>query len=94
MIVDKKLILQLANLAKLSVTEQEIQSYIPQIQKVLDHFEELNSLNTDNIEPLITPVQIAEYHREDQVDKTISTDELIQLAPDKVGKLIKVPPVI
>lgn len=94
MIVDEKLILQLARLAKLSVTEQEVQNYIPQIQKVLDHFSELNSLNTDNIEPLITPVEIAEHLREDVVDKKISTEELIQLAPEKVGQLIKVPPVI
>ena len=94
MIVDEKLILQLARLAKLSVTEQEVQNYIPQIQKVLDHFSELNSLNTDNIEPLITPVEVAEHLREDVVDKKISTEELIQLAPEKVGQLIKVPPVI
>ncbi len=92
--INENIIKQIAHLAKLTVTDEEIAYYLPQIQKVLSHFSELNDLDTNNIEPLITPVDLKGYLRSDIVEKVISTDELLQTAPDKVGALFKVPPVI
>lgn len=92
--VDEKMILHLAKLARLTVTKEEIQNYIPQIQKVLNHFSELNSLETEKVEPLYTPVEIKNIYRTDLVKKEISTEVLIELAPEKSGHLYKVPPVI
>lgn len=92
--INENTIKEIAHLAKLTVTDQEIAYYLPQIQKVLSHFSELRDLNTDNIEPLITPVDLKGYLRNDNVEKTISTEDLLQTAPDKIGALFKVPPVI
>lgn len=92
--INEDTIKQIAHLAKLTVTDTEISYYLPQIQKVLNHFSELKDLNTDNVEPLITPVDLKGYLRNDVVEKSISTEDLLKTAPDKIGALFKVPPVI
>jgi aspartyl-tRNA(Asn)/glutamyl-tRNA(Gln) amidotransferase subunit C len=92
--INEALIKQIAKLAKLTISDEEISNYIPHMQKVLNHFSELETLNTDNIEPLITPVDLKSYLREDRVEKNISTEDLLEVAPEKVGQLFRVPPVI
>lgn len=92
--VDEKLIKEIAKLAKLTISHEEIVNYIPHMQKVLSHFSELETLNTEDVEPLITPVDLVSHLREDQVHKSIETEALLDVAPEKVGQLFRVPPVI
>lgn len=92
--IDENTIKQIAVLAKLTVTEAEVERYVPQMKKILDHFSELESLDTQHVDPLITPVDLKSYMREDIAVKNISTEELLETAPEKVGALFKVPPVI
>ena len=92
--INEDLIRQIAKLAKLTISDDEITNYMPHMKKVLNHFSELETLNTDNIEPLITPVDLKSYLREDKVEKNISTEELLEGAPSSVGQLFQVPPVI
>lgn len=92
--INEDLIKQIAKLAKLTISDEEITNYMPHMKKVLNHFSELETLNTDNIEPLITPVDLKSYLREDKVEKNISTEELLEGAPSSVGQLFQVPPVI
>lgn len=92
--LNENTIRQIAQLAKLTVTDAQVASYVPQMKKILDHFSELENLNTDHVEPLITPVDLKGYLRNDVVEKTVSTADLLETAPEKVGALFKVPPVI
>lgn len=92
--INEDLIKQIAKLAKLTISDEEITNYMPHMKKVLSHFSELETLNTDHIEPLITPVDLKSYLREDQVEKNISTEDLLEDAPSRVGQLFQVPPVI
>jgi aspartyl-tRNA(Asn)/glutamyl-tRNA(Gln) amidotransferase subunit C len=92
--VTEDLIKQIAKLAKLTISDEEVANYMPHLKKVLSHFSELETLNTDNIEPLITPVDLKSYLRDDKVEKLITTEELLEGAPSSVGQLFQVPPVI
>lgn len=92
--INEDLIKQIAKLAKLTISDQEIASYMPHMKKILSHFSELENLNTDHIEPLITPVDLKSYLRDDKVEKSISTEELLEGAPSAIGQLFQVPPVI
>ncbi len=92
--VDIKTIQKIAHLARLHVDEHEAQLYSEQLSKVLNHFEQIASVDTSGVEPLITPVETELVLRPDQVDQSISTQELLQNAPDKMGQLFKVPPVL
>lgn len=94
--VDLDIIYKIANLAKLQITEDEAKEYVPQIQKVLSHFDELTTLNTDHIEPLITPVQIEPTLRSDElkIESAQTKEQILENAPDRMGQLFKVPPVV
>lgn len=93
-IINEATVKEIAKLARLTITNEEIADYLPHLTKVLNHFSELKSLNTDQIEPLVSPVDVSICLRQDHVEKKISSDELLKLAPSKVGHLFKVPPVI
>lgn len=92
--LDEKVIKQIAGLAKLEITEELAKEYSLQLSSVLRHFEEISAVNTDNIEPLVTPAEIESYWREDEVTKDFETEEITKNAPDKIGNLFRVPPVV
>lgn len=96
--IDLATIHKIAHLAKLQITEEEAKQYVPQIQKILSHFDELKELNTDHIEPLFTPVQIEPTLRPDAVTSAVDHEQIkekiLDNAPDRMGQLFKVPPVV
>lgn len=92
--IDEKTIAHVAQLARLRVTEQEVTALSSQLSKALGYFEEISKVPTDGVEPLVTPVDIEINWREDKAAKEISSKELMENAPDKMGNLFKVPPVV
>ena len=92
--IDKIKVEQIAQLARLKISEQEAELLSEQLSKVFTYFEEIAKIDTTNVEPLVTPVDIDSFPREDIVKNEISVEEMLSNAPDKVGRLFKVPPVI
>ncbi len=92
--IDLKTIHRIAQLARLQVNENEAQQYATQLTKVLTHFQEISTIDTSKIEPLITPTEITLNLRDDVARHEFTTEELLKNAPDKMGQLFKVPPVI
>ncbi len=91
---NEKTIQKIANLARLRLTDSEAIELSSQLAKVITHFNEIAQLNTQNIEPLITPTQIDSVWRNDAVEQNLTAEEIIANAPDKLGNLFKVPPVV
>ena len=92
--IDKKTIEHIAKLARLHITDDEAQEYSSQLAKALGHFEQISKINTEGIEPLVTPTEIEAYWREDVVKHDFTAEEMTANAPAKVGNLFKVPPVV
>ena len=92
--IDKKTIEHIAKLARLHVTDAEAQEFSTQLSKALGYFEQISKVPTQGVEPLVTPSEVESFWREDGVKKALSADELVANAPDKVGNLFKVPPVV
>ena len=92
--IDQKTIEHIAKLARLKVSPEEATEYGEQLTKVLAHFQQISKLNTDNVEPLVTPSEIEFYLREDEAKALAQTEELLKNAPEKAGNLFKVPPVV
>ena len=85
---------KLALLARLEVSPQKAQELAEQLQRVLKHFEQIAQVDTKGVEPLVTPSEIETYWREDVVVQELTTEEILSNAPDKIGNLFRVPPVI
>lgn len=85
---------KIAKLARLEVAPEKAQELAEQLQRVLKHFEQIAQVDTKGVEPLITPTEIETYWREDVVIQELTPEEILSNAPDKIGNLFRVPPVI
>jgi len=92
--IDQKTIEHIAKLARLKVTAEEAVEYGDQLTKVLAHFQQISKINTENVEPLVTPAEIEFYLRDDVSVSELKTEAMLENAPDKAGNLFKVPPVV
>lgn len=92
--ITEKNIQKIAELSRLSLTEEELQSYSQQLSSILEHFQKLAAVNTDGVEPLVTPTDMVEHWRDDCAETWAAADRALEQAPEKVGNLFKVPPVV
>ena len=94
MAVTKKDVEKIAELAKLKFSDEELESFTPQMNEILSYMEKLNELITENIEPLSHPIDQTNVFREDKLKPSISTEDALQNAPSKDDQHFKVPKVI
>lgn len=92
--IDLKTIQHIAKLARLNISQEEAQEYSAQLAKALEHFKQIEDIKTEGVEPLVTPAEIELFLRDDKKQIELSTDEILQNAPDRAGNLFKVPPVV
>lgn len=90
----KEAVEHIAKLARLNLEESEKSAFATQLSAILDSFNEISKVDTNNVEPLITPTDIELHLRADNAEKHGSTEELMQNAPARSGNLFKVPPVV
>ena len=85
---------KIAHLARLNLTEQDISVYTPQLTHILQFIEQMNSVNTDNIEPIAHSLDISQRLRPDLVTEQNCRDKFQDLAPQVEAGLYLVPKVI
>lgn len=92
--IDSQTIFRIAQLSRLKVSEEEAKVYGEQLTKLLAYFEQISGVETKGIEPLITPSEMQNQWRADEVQVVTTTEEIVQNAPQKTGQLFTVPPVV
>ncbi len=93
-LLSKDAVQHIAKLSRLTLTETEAESYSHQLSAILDSFNEISKVETKNVEPLVTPTEMAMVLRADQVEEKNNVDEIMKNAPARSGNLFKVPPVV
>ena len=73
----------IAELAKLKLSEEEIDRMTPQLSAILDHAARLQELNTDAIPPTASVVPLQNVMRDDQIAPSLPRDDVLANAPDK-----------
>ncbi|MCI0711466.1 MAG: Asp-tRNA(Asn)/Glu-tRNA(Gln) amidotransferase subunit GatC [Chloroflexi bacterium] len=73
----------IAELAKLKLTDEEIERYGKQLSAILDYFEELKQLDTDEIPATASVLSLSNVMREDEPHQTLTRDEILANAPDQ-----------
>jgi aspartyl-tRNA(Asn)/glutamyl-tRNA(Gln) amidotransferase subunit C len=95
MLIDEKITLKIASLAKLELTEQEIKEYSKDLTNILKWMEELKEVDVSNVQPVTSVTKNELYEREDIAYKnTVEQEKILLNAPDKVGEYFTVPKVI
>ena len=72
----------IAELAKLELTEQEIERMTAQLSAILEYAERLNELDTDAIAPTASVIPNQNVMRPDIVTPSLTRDQVLQNAPD------------
>ncbi len=83
-----------AHLARLELEPEEVDQYTQQVDKILEHMDVLNGLDTEGIEPTSHAIPIPCVMRADEVRPSFDTRASLQNAPGGKGSFFKVPPVI
>jgi aspartyl-tRNA(Asn)/glutamyl-tRNA(Gln) amidotransferase subunit C len=94
MSMTKDQVLKTAHLARLNLAEDEAQKTAAVFNKILDSFQNLSEIETDTVEPLLTPHPVVLNLREDIIKPDLTTEEALQNAPQKTGHLFTVPPAV
>lgn len=92
--IDKKTVEHIAKLARLTISDGEAIEFSQQLTEVLSYFEQISKVNTEGVEPLITPTDVATYWREDVSKKEFVAEDTVGSAPQRTGNLYTVPPVV
>lgn len=85
---------KLANLARLELSDEEVATLGPQLRQILSFVEQLSELDTDEIEPMTTALEVENQWREDQVQPGLSNQQAMQPAPASRDGFFLVPPVL
>ena len=83
-----------AALAKLAFTEEEKRKLTAQLNDILTYMEQLNALDTRDVEPLSHVVDVSNVFREDVLTPGLTREEALRNAPASTEKYFKVPKVI
>lgn len=84
----------MAKLSRLEVSETQGQEYALQLNNIMGFFDKISVLNTNGVEPLVTPTEIENFLREDKVENQFAVEDIVANAPSRQGSLFKVPPVV
>jgi aspartyl-tRNA(Asn)/glutamyl-tRNA(Gln) amidotransferase subunit C len=83
-----------AVLARLQLTDDELELFTGQLAKVLDHARDIDELDVGDVPPTAHPYPLRNVFRPDEPRPTLDRDEVLAQAPDTEAGRFKVPPVL
>ncbi len=83
-----------ATLARLSFSEEEKGKLTSELNDILTYMQQLNKLDTTNVEPLTHVIALSNVFRNDEVKPCVSREDALKNAPAATEKFFKVPKVI
>lgn len=92
--VTKEQVEHVALLARLKLSEEERKKMTDELNQILEHFEKLGELDTENIEPTSHVLPLENILREDTLKPSLKREEALSNAPERSSACFKVPPVI
>ncbi|MEO6359312.1 MAG: Asp-tRNA(Asn)/Glu-tRNA(Gln) amidotransferase subunit GatC [Sphingomicrobium sp.] len=94
MSVDTKTVRHIAKLARLQMSDEEVDALVPELNNILGWIEQLGEVNTDGVEPLTAVIDQKLRLRDDVVNDGNVRDAVLANAPDAQHGFFAVPKVI
>ncbi len=92
--VSKEEILHIAKLADLNLEESEIDTYILNLQDILNFANIVNNAPVEGLKETIAAQDTYNVFRKDEIKESMERDELLQNAPEKQEGMFKIPKVL
>ena len=94
MSVSPEQVRHIAKLARIAMSDEELDRLLPELNNILGWVEQLGEVNTDGVEPLTAVIDQKLRLREDAVTDGDKRDDVIANAPDAEHGFFAVPKVI
>jgi aspartyl-tRNA(Asn)/glutamyl-tRNA(Gln) amidotransferase subunit C len=80
--IDRDQVLHVARLARLKLTDEEVERMSSELSAVLDHIEKIGELDLDGVEPTSHVVPVENVLREDTPRPSWPREQILELAPE------------
>ena len=87
--LSKQEVEKIAKLSRLELTDEEKERFTQQLSAVLDYFEKLKGVNTDNVEITAQVTGLENVYRDDEVKQCNFQKDLVNQAAEHEDNLIK-----
>lgn len=94
MSIDRDTVKKVAGLARLRMSDEQLDKHTPEINNILKFIEQLAEVNTDNVEPLANVARIDLKRRPDEVTDGGYAQDVLKNAPEAVEGYFAVPKVV
>ncbi len=94
MSVSKDQVRHIAKLARIAMSDEEIERLVPELNGIIGWVEQLGEVNTDGVEPLTAVIDQKLRLREDAVNDGNCRDAVLANAPEAQHGFFAVPKVI
>lgn len=94
MALEKSDVENIAHLARLAISEEDVSAYAENLSSILDLVEQMSAVDTSGVEPMAHPLEMAQRLREDVVTEDNQREHFQQHAPAVENGLFLVPRVI
>lgn len=91
--INRKTLEHLTELARIELKAGEEEKLLKDLEKILDHFKELRTLDTEKVEPMAGGTSMKNAFREDEERRNTHQGAGVQDFPETQSKFLKTPPI-
>jgi aspartyl-tRNA(Asn)/glutamyl-tRNA(Gln) amidotransferase subunit C len=92
MAISRDEVLHVARLARLALTDEEVERLGGQLNAILEAVGKVGELDLEGVEPTSHPLDLSNVWAEDDPRPSLPVDEALANAPDREGGFFRVPP--
>ena len=87
-------VVHVARLARLALSEEEVEQFTVQLGAVLEHFASVAALDTSGVPPTSHPIPLSNVLRPDEVRPSLERDAVLAMAPAEEEGRFRVPRIL
>jgi len=88
--LERDAVLHIAKLARVELTDAEIESFREQLSEILTHFDVLKSVDTEGVEPTAHTLPLRNVFADDVARPSLPQDDVLALAPNTEDGYLRV----
>lgn len=89
--IDRDQVLHVAKLARLRLSEEEVETMVGELSGILEHVDRIGNLDLEGVEPTSHVVALENVLRADEPWQSLSRDEALASAPEPSEGAFRVP---
>ena len=89
--IEREQVLHVARLARLKLTDEEVERMSGELSSILDHIEKIGELDLDDVAPTSHVVELENVLRADEPRPSLPREAALDQAPDTDGSGFRVP---